>query len=61
MRRFTILLLVAILSLVAAVSVIAQGESKTLVVGLSEDYHSLDPSRPMSLVVLSSIIRSIIH
>lgn len=45
MRRFTILLLVAILSVMVAVSVIAQGESKTLVVGLSEDYHSLDPSR----------------
>ncbi|NIA03556.1 MAG: ABC transporter substrate-binding protein [Nitrospirae bacterium] len=45
MRRFTILLLVAILSVMAAVSIIAQGEEKTLVVGLSEDYHSLDPSR----------------
>ena len=45
MRRITIVLLVATLSVMAFVGVIAQGEEKVLVVGLSEDYHSLDPSR----------------
>ena len=45
MRRFTVLFLVLTLSVLAVVSVIAQGQSKTLVVGLSEDYHALDPSR----------------
>jgi len=45
MRRITVLLLVTILGLMAFVGVIAQGEEKVLIVGLSEDYHSLDPSR----------------
>jgi peptide/nickel transport system substrate-binding protein len=45
MRRFTVLMLIAMLSLMTVLSMVAQGQDKTLVVGLSEDYHSLDPSR----------------
>jgi len=44
MRRTAIVLLAIVLGLVFAGSVIAQ-EEKVLIVGLSEDYHSLDPSR----------------
>lgn len=45
MRYVTILLLVVTLSLIASGNIIAQEEERVLVVGLSEDYHSLDPSR----------------
>ncbi|MBN1121816.1 MAG: ABC transporter substrate-binding protein [Anaerolineae bacterium] len=44
MRRFMVLLLVVVLGVTAFGSVTAQDE-KVLVVGLSEDYDSLDPSR----------------
>ncbi len=44
MRRIMFFLLFAALTLMFTGSVIAQ-EEKVLIVGLSEDYHSLDPSR----------------
>ncbi len=45
MRRITIVLLIVALGLMTFGSVIAQEDEAVLVVGLSEDYHSLDPSR----------------
>ncbi|MEP0762500.1 MAG: ABC transporter substrate-binding protein [Chloroflexota bacterium] len=45
MRRFLVLLLVVSLSITFAGTAAAQEEEKVLVVGLSEDYKSLDPSR----------------
>ncbi|MEB2288056.1 MAG: ABC transporter substrate-binding protein [Anaerolineae bacterium] len=45
MRRFLVLLVVVSLGITFAGTAAAQGEEKVLVVGLSEDYKSLDPSR----------------
>ncbi len=45
MRRFLVLLLVVSLSITFVGAASAQGDEKVLVVGLSEDYKSLDPSR----------------